>query len=180
MRQPNDNHLVGARRRDPFGPRANLAITAVAMIGALLSITLRSASAATQVRGQQDDLQITAQNASIREVLDALSARFKLTYKLSPGIGRYLTGLYSGTLHQALARILDGNDYIVEVTDDGVEVVVLGTSGRIVNAPVSQTVAASENTVAPLAPSKPAAALKPIPPYSKSSPPPLATYLSAN
>jgi hypothetical protein len=180
VHQPNDNHCVGERKRNPLDPRANSALTVVAAIGALLSMTLGSASAATQVRGQQDDLQINAQNASIREVLDALSAKFKLTYKLPASIGRSLTGLYSGTLYQALARILDGNDYIVEVSDGGVKVIVLGASGTIATLAASQAVAVSENTIAPLAPSKPAEAPTPVPASSKSSPPPLSNYLSAN
>jgi hypothetical protein len=181
VHQPNDDHFVGVVRRDPFGPRANSALTAVAVIGVLLSMPLGSASAATQVRGQQDDLQIDTQNASIREVLDALSAKFKLTYKLPPGIGRSLTGLYSGTLYRALARILDGNDYFLEVSDGGVKVVVLGASGTIATPAISQAVAVSENTIAPLAPSTPVGAPTPVPAASKSSsPPPLSNYLSAS
>src|SRR5262245_29640778 len=110
------------------------------VIGALLSMMPGPASAATQVRGQQDDLRINAENASIREVLDALSVQFKLTYKLPPGIGRNLTGLYSGSLRKALARILDGNDYIVMVSDSGVEVVVLGASGTIATSVANQAI----------------------------------------
>ena len=40
-----------------------------------------------------------------------------------------LTGLYSGTLNQVLARVLDGNDFVVEISGDGVNIVVIGTSG---------------------------------------------------
>lgn len=181
MRQPNDNHFVSARGRIPFGSRANLALIGVALIGALLGVTLGPASATTEVHGQQDNLELRVQNASIREILDALSARFKLTYKLPPSINRNLSGLYSGTLHQALARILDGNNFAVIVSDGDVEVVIFGASGTIANAPMSEAAAVSEPTVVPLAPSKSdAAPVKPITLSSKSSPPPLSTYLSAN
>ena len=178
MRQPNDNDFVVAH--GPNSSRPNWAVTAAAVIGVSLSITPKPALAATQVRGDLGDLRISAQNASIREILDALSAEFKLTYKLPPGTGRSLTGLYSGTLHQALARILDGNDYFVEVSDGGVKVVVLGASGTIATPSASQAITVSENTIASLAPSKPAEAPTPVPASSKSSPPPLSNYLSAN
>ena len=181
MRQLNDNHFFTGRTRDLLGLQTNLAsISVIIAIGVLLSLTAGSASAATQVRGQPNDLQITVQNVSIREILDALSTKFKLTYKLPPGITGSRSGLYSGTLHQALARILDGNDYFVELSDGSVKVVVLGASGKVADALSNAKIAASARTVAPRAPAKPATFPKPTSPASKSSPPPLSTYLSPN
>jgi len=94
VRQLNDNHFFTGRTRDLLGLQTNLASISVIAIGVLLSLTAGSASAATQVRGQQNDLQITVQNASIREILDALSTKFKLTYRLPPGITGSRSGLY--------------------------------------------------------------------------------------
>jgi hypothetical protein len=180
MRQPSNNHFVGARRNKWLGLSANLAITVIAAVAVLLSMTLGCA-AATQVQGQQDDLQIHLQNATIREVLDALSARFKLSYKLPPNIGndRTLSGLYFGNLHQVLAHILDGHDYIARLSGGDVEVVVIAKSGTIVNESGNQAVIGSENRIPP-GPSTPVAASKPISPSSNSLPPPLSAYLSAH
>jgi hypothetical protein len=156
------------------------------VIGALLGATLGAASAATEVRGQPAEMQLRAENASTREVLDALSAAFKLSYKLPPNIGRNVTGLYSGTLHQVLGRILDGNDYIVKVSDNGVEVVVLGASAATAIAASGQAIARSENTTAPaVAPSRPTASTPTLPAATptlpaSAAPPPLASYLSVN
>src|SRR5262249_37333563 len=66
------------------------------------------------------------------------TSKFKLTYSLPVNLGRQLTGRYSGTLNQVLARILDRNDYIVEVSDDAIKVVISGgmvASVRAVVAP---------------------------------------------
>jgi len=117
--QPKDE-LAG---RHALSPRAKPALV---VIGALLSMPLGFAFAATQVTGQQEDLQITAQNASIREIIEALSAKFNLAYKLPPTISGNLAGHYSGSLGRVLARILDGNDYILEILDSRVTVVVFG------------------------------------------------------
>jgi hypothetical protein len=82
--------------------RANkIGLFCAAIIGALLGTIPGRALAATEVRGQLDDIQLRAiqlraENASTREVLDALSATFKLSYELPPNIGREATGLYSG------------------------------------------------------------------------------------
>ena len=176
--QPNDVRSIDARDRDQLASRVNPVLITVVVTGVLFSMLLRPALAATQVRGELDDLQITAQNASIREILEALSAKFKLAYKLPPGIDGNLTGSYSGTLRRTLARILDGNDYFVEVSDGGIKVVVLGASRTTANQTASQPVAVNENTLAALAPSK--SAPDPTPASSKSPPPPLANYLATN
>src|SRR4029079_15915824 len=107
------------------------------------------------------DVVVQADKASVREILDMLSAKFKLTYKLPPNLDRVRTGLYSGTLHHVLARILDGNDYIVQASDDGVEIVVFGAS-RLT------PIVTADPTPAPAAASK-AATLAPIAPTSNPS-----------
>jgi len=103
-----------------------------AVIAALLSVTLRPAAAETQVRRQADDIYLRAENASIREVLAALSAEFNLTYKLGSNSERTVTGVYSGPLQEVLVRVLDSHDYFIKNNpDDSVEIVVLGTSSVI-------------------------------------------------
>jgi type II secretory pathway component GspD/PulD (secretin) len=99
-----------------------------AVIAALLSVTLRPAAAETQIRRQADDIYLRAENASIREVLAALSAEFNLTYKLGSNSERTVTGVYSGPLQQILVRVLESHDYFIKNLDDRIEVVVLGAS----------------------------------------------------
>lgn len=147
MRQRNDDHFICGR--NPLGLRAKTALICVAAIAALLGTTLQPASAATEVQGQLDEMRVRADNASIREVLDALSKKFNLKYGLPPTINRVVSGLYSGTLHQVLARILDGNSYIIKVSDNGTELVVLGKSRATTIVPANQAIAAQETPVAP-------------------------------
>jgi hypothetical protein len=51
-----------------------------------------------------------------------LSKRFKVTYKRLSDNARVLTGLYSGTLRDTLRRVLDGNDYILVLSDMRLEI----------------------------------------------------------
>ena len=185
MLPPQSDHLM--RRRGGIRQRAQLksSILRVIVIGAVLIAASWPASAATDVRGEPQNVQLRAENASTKEVLDALSAKFKLNYKLPPTINRSLTGIYSGSLRQVLARILDGNDYIV-ISNDSVEVVVLGASAVTSVAP-GTSIARVENLGAPVVSSAtPSVPTVPgtSPPggpvvASASPPPPLATYLPA-
>jgi hypothetical protein len=105
----------------------------------------------------------------MREVFDALGTQVKLTYTLSPSVDRDLTGNYSGSLKQVLARILAGNNYVVAITDDGVRVIVLSASSPDSMAPTSEAVAPKENmgTQQPRSPSpRTQSPSKTIPPLS--------------
>ena len=129
------------------------------------------ATAASEVQGDPTDMRLLVENASTEEALQALAGSFGLVYSLPANSGRTLTGTYSGTLRQVLARILDRTDYILKIADGTVEVVVLGPSGG------SSVVSASP----PVAP-KNAATTGPIVPAALSSkaPPPLASYLAGS
>ena len=102
-------------------------------------------------------------------MLAALSDRFKLTYKLPPAASRVFTGLYSGIFQQVLSRILEGNDYIVNVSDDGIEVVVMGASGATTPVPANHAITTRENKVTTVVPAN-----EPSTPPT----PPLSRYLS--
>ena len=132
-------------RDKPNSPRTEAALTCMAAMGVLLSTMGQPTSAATEVRQQANVIHLRAENASIREVLAALSGTFKLTYKLPPAASQVFTGLYSGSLQQVLSRILDGNDYIVNVLDDGIEVIVLRASGATTLVPANHAIPAREN-----------------------------------
>jgi len=69
-----------------------------------------------------------AKGASVSKALAALSAQLNLTYTFEPGLDHPLEGDYSGTLQHVLERILDGYDYVIEISDDGIELKVLGLS----------------------------------------------------
>jgi hypothetical protein len=180
----------GSHRSRAEKPRVWAAVFA-AVIGSMPG----TASAVSDVEGQADAVKLRAENASIREVLDALSAKFELNYKIPPNLIRNMTGEYSGTLNQVLTRVLDGNDYVVETSEDGVKIVVLGTSGgpaspgsSVATVAALPAPASPERSVAPSAsgsrppllsssPNLPAS--NPSLPFSRSVPP-LATYLSSN
>ena len=167
-------HVTAQPRSIPFGKRAWV-LSACAALSFLLSVNL--ASAATDIQGAADDLRIKAQNATIVEILDVLKTRFKLVYRARSFNSRPLTGIYSGTLRETLARILVGNDYILDSSDNGLEIIILGTSN--IPGATAQVPPPSEVTTAPASFSPPGV-VKPNPSLSPSSPPPLSNYLSQN
>jgi hypothetical protein len=114
--------------KQALAPPRSRARAAAAWVGALFLLSVSSASAGTDIQGTPDDLQLKVENASIVEILNALSARFQVMFKARSHNPRVLTGAYSGTLRETLTRVLDGNDYILERSDKGIEITILGAS----------------------------------------------------
>jgi len=137
--------LIGIGLRTAFICAASAAV--------LLSATLGSASAKTRIEGRVDAVHLVAEDAPISEILAALSAQFDLTFSPCAELDRAVTGVYSGSLPQVLGRILDGYDYITEISVDGIALNVLGRSGSIArpssNRPPSPVTAASHISPAP-------------------------------
>jgi hypothetical protein len=149
---------------------------------AVLAALPCQAQGTVQIDGRADGMRVRLENAPIAQVLADLGRRFGLTYRRVPSIDRPLTGRYSGTLNQVLARVLDGTDYILEVSDQRVTLVVLGVSApaaRIGSNPVVSTVQQEPTppSAAPLdrAP-PPAASASP----SAAQVPPLSSFLPGN
>jgi len=129
MCQPD--YCISTRKRNSFGARLMMALIWRGMIAVLVSTMQAPALAKTEVEGPSDAVRLSAEDASVNEVLAALSARFNLTYTPAPELNRAVAGVYSGTLQQILARILDGYDYVANVSVNGIELKVLGRSGSI-------------------------------------------------
>jgi hypothetical protein len=174
------NSMDWLRRPTPVSVRA--ALTSVIALGALLAIGPQPVFAAAEVQGRLDDMQVQAENATVGEVLNALSGKFKFSYKLSPNLTRPITGTYVGPFRQVLGRVLDGHDYIVNDSDAGIELVVLGASNPLAVSPIT----ANNNEgnavrVTPAAVAEPAA--QPVAAVSAAPPsdvPPLTSFLSVN
>jgi hypothetical protein len=104
--------------------RAGCAFIALGLLCAL-PVTSR---AELRVEGDETALRVIADHAPIGDVLAALKAKFRLRYK-AIGSDRHVSGTVSGTLHRVVVRLLDGHDFVVQRSADGVEIIQLAPSG---------------------------------------------------
>ena len=99
---------------------------ALSIVGLLLAaLHPGSARAEVSVQGTATDVRVEAREATVMEILAALGERFELRFRGVPA-GRPVTATFAGPLRRVLARVLDGNDYVIESHGTGVEVIVLG------------------------------------------------------
>jgi hypothetical protein len=89
-----------------------------------LAIAPTTAVAGLKVSGDAESIVVEAQNASIEEVLSALSERFNMRYRSSANLQIQITGTYKGILRDVLRRVLAGRGFFVNLKTDVVEVTV--------------------------------------------------------
>lgn len=82
-------------------------------------------SAEVRVDGKREAVHLEARDASLQEVLAALHDRFDLRYRSEDALQAPTTGVFDGPLLRVAARLLDGYDYAMKVTPQGIDVLVL-------------------------------------------------------
>ena len=92
---------------------------------ALLAGSGNAAQAQVRVDGRPDTVHIEARDATLREVFDALATKFNLRYRTDDALETRKTGIFDGSLRRVTARILDGYDFAMKVTPQGIDVLVL-------------------------------------------------------
>ena len=121
-------------------------------LGSLLA-GANAAHAQVRVEGQPDAVHIDARDVPLREVLDALQAKFNLRYRTSDVLDTRMTGTFNGSLRRVAVRVLEGYDFAMKITPRDIDVLILRQNG-----PDDKAVAAATPTRA-MAKASPAPAM---------------------
>jgi hypothetical protein len=108
------------------------ALVGVAVLGAL---SVPALAGVRVVEARAGALVVEARDATVAQVLEALSESQNFEFHTSRALTRVLSGTYSGTLSRVLARVLDGYDHVVESTPSGIRLNVVGVAGPARPAP---------------------------------------------
>jgi hypothetical protein len=110
--------------------------------------------AAVVIKGDVQSLEVEAKDATIDEVLEALSAKWSLHYRMPAGLNRRMNRTCRGSLARVVSQMLRGYNFVVGSFDDGqLEVLVLGTAGA----------SGAHTAAAPTAEASPTVPLAPLP-----------------
>jgi hypothetical protein len=132
------------------------------------------ALAETQVRGTPQATVVEAQNATVEEILAALTGTFKVRFRSAATLDKRLTGTYAGTLQQAVSRILKGYDFVVKSGPAGLEITLLGSGTPTVVVGARAATKPAEAPAAQLATAMADTGDRPVPmPASGGLPPPI-------
>jgi hypothetical protein len=121
LREHTEHDLMESRSPALLRRLLVLAITSAA----LLAGPGNAAQAQVSVDGRPDAVHIEARDATLREVFEALQTKFGLRYRTDDALETRKTGIFDGSLPRVTARILDGYDFAMKVTPQGIDVLVL-------------------------------------------------------
>ena len=121
------------------------------LAGALVTMRACPAQAQLRVEGQPRAVRVEVSDVPLQEVLAALQAKYNLRYRTDDPLETRKTGTFSGPLRQVTARILDGYDFAMKITPQGIDVLVLRQhpDGKAVAA-AGQAAAAPKASPAPV------------------------------
>ena len=95
----------------------------------LLAAGSSPAFAETRVSGEGEAVRLEVHDATVGEALAALGAALGgLRYRNSIALDRRVSGVYVGSMERVVSRLLQGSDFVIKKSPEGVEVVVIGGS----------------------------------------------------
>lgn len=105
----------------------------VLILSGFLAVLIHALSspvhAEARVAGEPDAVELEADEASVEEALQALSESFDLHYRTSADLHSSISGSYTGSLRQVVARLLRNYNFTMETSPSGIIVAVYGSSG---------------------------------------------------
>ena len=137
-----------------YGIPSTRARAAMGLGVALAIIPASFADADVHVSGSRDAVSISAENASIKEILAALGSAFDVHYQSMANLETQITGTYEGKLYRVLMRVLDGYNVILKTDNGRTEITVLGTRNSAVASGSSPLTAAKTASVPAAAPAR--------------------------
>jgi hypothetical protein len=89
------------------------------------------ARAEVHVEGSPAAVRVTIAHAAVADVLSALAASFRVTYRTSVPLDAPTDATYVGSLGQVMSRLLAGYNYVVKTEGGATEIVILGRRGEV-------------------------------------------------
>jgi len=93
----------------------------------LFLFVLLEAPSQAQVRmeGSQEALHLDVTDARLADVLNALKGKFNIRFRSNDALEGRITGSFSGPLRRVVARLLEGYDYVIAISPDGLDALIL-------------------------------------------------------
>ena len=85
----------------------------------------KAASADLLIEGEPNAIHIEAHDVRLRQVLDAMQAKFDLHYRTDDALDSPVTGIFNGQLRRVAVRLLEDYDFVMKMTPEGIDVLVM-------------------------------------------------------
>jgi hypothetical protein len=108
-------------------PSRSLVARPLALVLAIVANAAPSAHAETHVTGMPEAVRLEANDATVDEALTALGA-LGLRYRSSVALDHRITGTFQGPLARVISRLLQGYNFVIRTSPEGIQATVLDNS----------------------------------------------------
>jgi hypothetical protein len=91
----------------------------------LIVLLVAPAQAQVKMEGSQEALHLEVTDARLTDVLNALKGKFNVRYRSNDALEGRITGSFNGPLRRVVARLLGGYDYVIAISPDGLDALIL-------------------------------------------------------
>ncbi|MBR0713844.1 hypothetical protein [Bradyrhizobium liaoningense] len=82
------------------------------------------------IEGEANAVHLEARGVQLRELLDAMQAKFSLRYRTDRALDSAVTGVFDGEVRRVAARLLQDYDYVMEMRPEGLHVLIMQRNSR--------------------------------------------------
>jgi hypothetical protein len=101
-------------------------IFALAIASAMLMASdIQSACADLLIEGDPHAIHLEVRGVPLRQLLDAMQAKFNLHYRSDDALNSPVTGTFDGQLRRLVGRLLEDYDFVMKMTPDGLDVLIM-------------------------------------------------------
>jgi hypothetical protein len=91
----------------------------------LMASDIRSARAELLIEGDPHAIHLEARGVPLRQLLDAMQAKFNLHYRSDDALNSPVTGTFNGQLRRLVGRLLEDYDFVMKMTPEGLDVLIM-------------------------------------------------------
>jgi hypothetical protein len=110
---------------EPLFARISRALVASIMVFVLLDASVALADTEMRIDGSPEALRLDVTDTKLGDVLNFLERKFNLRYRSNDALEGRITGSFHGPLRRVVARLLEGYDYVIAISPDGIDVLIL-------------------------------------------------------
>lgn len=96
----------------------------------LLASNMQAFCGELLVEGEANAVHVEARGVPLRQLLDAMQAKFNLRYRTDGALDSPVTGVFDGQVRRVAARLLEDYDFVMKMGLEGLDILIMQRNSR--------------------------------------------------
>jgi hypothetical protein len=132
----NSSSKISTDRRPRKGQQerphriASRLLTLTIFSGMLLASNVQAFCGELLIEGEANAVHVEARDVPLRQLLDAMQAKFNLRYRSDGALDSPVTGVFDGQVRRVAARLLEDYDFVMKMKLEGLDILIMQRHSR--------------------------------------------------